>query len=113
MPSSDSSKLDLIFKALSDPTRRLILDKLRDQDLTLLELEKDFDMTFQAVSKHLKVLEKAGLLEKVKNGKQRICQYKNAPMEEAWGWLSKHYDLWKDSFQSLESYLNESKEKND
>ena len=113
MSSPDSSNLDLIFKALSDPTRRLILDKLKEQDLTLLELEKDFDMTFQAVSKHLIVLEKAGLLEKVKNGKQRVCQYRNAPMEEAWGWLSKHYDLWKDSFESLEIYLNNSKENND
>jgi len=107
MPDSPSSStLDKVFKALADPTRRAILQKLKESDSTLLELSENFNMSFQAVAKHIKVLEHAGLLQKERAGKYQICKYHPEPMFRAMTWLSQHYDMWHDSFQTLEKLLD-------
>ena len=105
-----SETLDKIFHALADPTRRAILAKLKESDGTLLELSENFDMSFQAVSKHIKVLQNANLLQKQKKGRYQVCKYHSEPLFHAMAWLSRHYDMWKDSFQNLEKLLDQQKE---
>ncbi len=102
----ENQKLDKVFSALSDSTRRSILVQLKKAPKTLMELADQYDMSFQGVSKHLKVLENAELLNKEKNGRQYICRHKAEMLTEAITWISHQHDFWSQNFDSLDQFLN-------
>ena len=105
-----TSELNKVFSALSDPNRRKILEMLNQDDSTLLELASSFDVSFQAISKHLKVLEDAQLLTKEKQGKYYICKYHPDKLKDAVDWISKHHKFWQNNFDRLDSFLSENKD---
>ncbi len=100
------NRLDIVFAALADPTRRRIVEELRMSDRTVVELSKLFDMSLPAVSKHLKILNNAGLLDKQKDGKFIVCSYSPKPFKEAMRWIGEQYDFWNEGFDSLEKFLD-------
>ena len=102
-----SNELDRTFSALADPTRRAILSRLSRGGSSVGELAAPFNMSLPAVSKHLRVLEKAGLLRREKDGRVRRCSLKAAPMAEAAGWLSFYRRFWEGQLDSLADYLGE------
>lgn len=108
-----TSKLDYIFAALSDPTRRAILETLQQGEKPVMDIAKDFAITFQATSKHLKVLDRAGLIKRKKIGRQSICIYNPQPMSEAFTWMAQQYDFWQSNFDSLEQFLDNLKPNSD
>jgi len=99
--------LDSIFSSLSDPTRRDILRRLISQELTISEIAKPYDMTFAAISKHLKVLEKAQLIIKQRRGKEQMVSVSPAALKDAADYLENYRLLWDDRFQSLDKLLKE------
>lgn len=99
--------LDLIFGALSDPTRRKIVEKLSFEELMVTEIASDFDISLPAVSKHLKVLEKAGIVKRIKEGKVHRISVKKDSMNDAWQWIERYKYLWEKKFDSLERYLSD------
>jgi DNA-binding transcriptional ArsR family regulator len=101
-----TTELDLVFSALADPTRRKIIEKLKSRSYTIVELSGLFDMSLPAVSKHLKVLDRASLIEKEKEGKFVVCSYNPKPFEKALGWIGKQYNFWNEGFDSLEKLLD-------
>lgn len=100
-----SDPLSATFAALADPTRRAILARLSSGDATVGELAEPFDMSLPAISKHLSVLEKAGLITKSRDGQRRHCHIAVGPLEEATSWLERHRDHWERQFDSLGDYL--------
>jgi len=98
--------MDKIFNALSDPSRRSMIEKLKVKEYSVLELAGHYDMTFQAVSKHLKTLERANLLTRRKEGRSYYCGYNSQPLVEAITWISKNYEFWNSNFDSLENFLD-------
>lgn len=100
-------RLNATFAALADPTRRAILARLAKGETSVTELAKPFDMTLPAVSKHLKVLERAGLIERGREAQWRPCRLKPAPLKDAAEWVGRYRDFWEQSFDRLEQYLNE------
>lgn len=103
--------LDVTFMALSDSTRRAIITLLAESDQTVSELAEPFHISLPAISKHLRILEKAGLLERMKEGRINRCRLKAAPMKEAVEWISKYRKFWEKQFDSLEKYLTDAKHK--
>ena len=99
--------LSLTFAALADPTRRAILARLSEGEATVNELAEPFDMSLQAVSKHLKVLERAGLITRGQHAQFRPCRFEAAPLETAVDWIDRHRDVWKDRFDQLEQHLRD------
>ena len=99
-----------VFAALADPTRRAILARLALGETTVGELAAPFEMSLPAVSKHLSVLETAGLIEREKQGRLRRCHLKAAPMKEAADWISRYSTFWEARFDSLARYLERSAE---
>ncbi|MEW9530414.1 ArsR/SmtB family transcription factor [Microbispora sp. NPDC049125] len=95
-------QLSLIFAALADPTRRAILARLADGEATVNELAEPFDMSLQAVSKHLKVLERAGLISRGREAQWRPCRLEAAPLASASDWIQRYRDCWTDQFDRLE-----------
>jgi DNA-binding transcriptional ArsR family regulator len=108
-----SDHLSTTFAALADPTRRAILARLALGDAPVKELAEPFDMSLPAVSKHLKVLEKAGLIARSREAQWRPCKLEAARLKEATDWLEHYRKFWEQSFDRLEAYLTElqSKEK--
>ena len=104
---TEQQQLDLIFGALADPTRRGILARLAQGEATVMELAKPFDMSLPAVSKHLKVLERAGLISRGRDAQWRPCRLEPAPLEEARGWIDMHRTIWEESFSRLDDLLLE------
>jgi DNA-binding transcriptional ArsR family regulator len=104
---SNERQLDLIFGALADPTRRAILARLAQGEATVMELAKPFDMSLPAVSKHLKVLERAGLISRGRDAQWRPCRLAPAPLEEARSWIDLHRAIWEESFSRLDDVLLE------
>ena len=102
--------LDSTFGALSDPTRRDILQRLGNTELSVGELARFYDLTFAAVSKHLKVLEKACLVIKRKRGKQHMVSLAPQAFADAAEYLEWYKSLWESRLDSLEQYLIENKE---
>lgn len=100
--------LDHIFSALSDPTRRAILARLALGETTVSELAEPFDMSLPAVSKHLKVLEGAGLLVRERHGRLHLCQIDGTPMREAAAWIGRYRRFWDTQLDSLADYLERS-----
>jgi DNA-binding transcriptional ArsR family regulator len=97
--------LDLTFHALSDPTRRRILSRLAHSETSISDLAKPYKMSLQAVSKHLGVLRKAGLISQSRQGRVRTCRLVGRPLEDASGWLLEYRRFWEAQLDSLESFL--------
>ncbi len=93
------------FFALSDPTRRAILLRLSKSEATVGELASPFDMSAPAITKHLKVLERAGLIRKEKDGQLRRCILQQAPLKGASDWLEHYSHFWEESFDQLDGVL--------
>lgn len=98
-------KLSRTFTALADPTRRAILAKLSRGEATVQELSKPFDMSGPAITKHLKVLERAGLISRGKEAQWRPCRLETEALKEASDWISEYRKIWEDSFDRLDAYL--------
>lgn len=105
-----SSQLDATFAALADPTRRAILKRLADGEASVLELVKPFSMSQPAISKHLRVLERAGLVSRGRDRQRRPCRLRATPLEEATEWLEAYRRFWDDRFQHLDAVLEEMKQ---
>jgi DNA-binding transcriptional ArsR family regulator len=103
----DADHLDATFAALSDPTRRAILARLRRGDASVAELAAPFAISQPAVSKHLKVLERAGLVSRGRDAQRRPCHLEAAPLREAVDWLANYRDYWEESYQRLDALLDE------
>ena len=101
------ARLDAVFSALSDPTRRAILERLARHDATVGELAAPFDVSLPAISKHLRVLENAGLLAREKRGRVHRCRFVPGPIVEATGWLGRYQRFWEERLDALEDYLRE------
>ncbi len=99
--------LDMIFGALADPTRRAILARLAKGKASVTELSEPFNMSMPAVSKHLKVLEQAGLIARDRQAQLRPCRLQPAPLKEAAVWLERYRRFWAHSFNRLDTYLEE------
>ena len=99
--------LSTIFAALADPTRRAILARLSQGEATVLELAAPFPMSLPAVSKHLKVLERAGLISRGREAQWRPCRLEPKTMQEAADWLDAYRQLWEESLDRLGEYLRE------
>jgi DNA-binding transcriptional ArsR family regulator len=99
--------LDAVFGALADPTRRAILARLSKGDATVLELAEPFDMSQPAVSKHLKVLERAGLIARGRDAQRRPCHLEPRRLKEAADWLGTYQQFWEESYNRLDDYLHE------
>jgi DNA-binding transcriptional ArsR family regulator len=97
--------LTTTFAALADPTRRAILSRLADGDATVNELAEPFPISLQAVSKHLKVLERAGLITRGRRAQLRPSHLEGAPLKEAAAWIDEYRPLWQGSFDRLEERL--------
>ena len=107
-----SQALDATFSALADPTRRAILARLSQGEAKVTELAEPFDMSLPAVSKHLTVLERAGLLVRERDGRVRRCRIEAAPLQEASDWIETYRVFWENQLDSLARYLGENKETN-
>jgi DNA-binding transcriptional ArsR family regulator len=101
-----TDELSRTFAALADPTRRAILARLAEGEATVGELAAPFDMTFAAVSKHLRVLENAGLVSRGREAQFRPAQLDARPLAAASGWIGDYARFWADSLGSLDQYLN-------
>ena len=99
--------LDVVFAALADPTRRAILSKLSSGDASVNEIASPFDMSQPAISKHLKVLERAGLVTRQVDQQRRPARLNAAPMKEAVAWLEAFREFWAGSFDQLDGLLSE------
>ncbi|HEX2913148.1 MAG TPA: metalloregulator ArsR/SmtB family transcription factor [Chloroflexia bacterium] len=108
MVNNNILEMDKVFSALSDPTRRTILDRLRQGQASISEIAEPFEISLPAISKHLKVLEKAGLISNVKEGRTHYLHLNPQPMKAAMEWLEFYRRLWEDQFDSLADYLAES-----
>lgn len=97
--------LTLTFAALADPTRRAILERLARGPATVKELAEPFDISLPAISKHLKVLEHAGLIERGREAQWRPARLQAAPLKDAFQWLETYRRNWEESFDRLEEYL--------
>ena len=102
-----SDHLSTTFAALSDPTRRAILARLALGETTVTELAQPFEMSLPAISKHLKVLERAGLIARGREAQWRPCRLEAARLKEASDWLERYRQFWEHSLDRLEEYLNE------
>ncbi|UXN72468.1 metalloregulator ArsR/SmtB family transcription factor [Devosia sp. A8/3-2] len=107
MPTS--ANLDATFRALSDPTRRAILARLAQGEASVMELAEPFAMSQPAISKHLKVLENAGLISRGRDAQRRPCKLEAQPLAEATGWLIEYRKYWEAQFERLDDLLDELK----
>jgi DNA-binding transcriptional ArsR family regulator len=101
--------LDATFSALSDPTRRAILARLAEGEATVSELVAPFQLSQPAISKHLKVLEKAGLISRGRDAQRRPCRIEAKPLAAANEWLEDYRKLWEANFERLDALLDELK----
>ena len=101
----ETDPLSTTFAALADPTRRAILARLATGEATVNELAEPFEITLQAVSKHLKVLERAGLISRGRDAQYRPCHLESAPLDSAIGWIEQHRNIWQQRLDQLEQYL--------
>lgn len=106
MPATQT-QLDLTFAALADPTRRAILARLAEGDASVNELAAPFEMSQPAISKHIKVLENAGLVSRGKDAQRRPVKIEALPLADAVGWLENYRKFWEQSYQRLDTLLDE------
>ena len=100
-----AAQLDRTFAALSDPTRRAILDRLSRGEASLSELARAFPVSIQAVAKHLRVLEEAGLVTRGREGQLRPARIDGAPLREAAQWIERYKPFWRASFRRIDQRL--------
>jgi DNA-binding transcriptional ArsR family regulator len=105
------NRLDATFAALADPTRRAILARLASSDASVVELAEPFAMSQPAISKHLKVLERAGLISRGRDAQRRPRRLEAKPLEEATEWLEGYREFWEGNYQRLDALLEELKTK--
>ena len=105
----ESDPLSNTFGALADPTRRAILSRLASGEASVSELAEPFKMSLPAVSKHLKVLERAGLIARGREAQWRPCRLEAAPLKEVDDWVQHYRQFWEQSFDRLDGYLQELK----
>ena len=99
--------LNATFAALADPTRRAILARLAEGEAPVTQLAEPFEMSLPAVSKHLKVLERAGLIERSRHAQWRTCRLAPEPLKEVAAWVERYRRFWDESLDRLDEYLNE------
>ena len=102
-----ADRLSRTFSALADPTRRAILARLASGEASVAELAEPFDMSLPGISKHLKVLERAGLITRGREAQWRPCRLQPRPLKNAANWLDHYRVFWEHSLDRLEGYLNE------
>lgn len=100
-------QLSEVFSALADPTRRAILARLADGPATVNELAQPFPVTLQAISKHLKVLERAGLISRGREAQWRPCRLDATPLRQAADWVGEYQRFWDERYDQLDQYLRE------
>ena len=100
-----SDAISNTFSALADPTRRAILARLALGETSVTELAEPFEMSMPAVSKHLRVLENAGLVERSRHAQYRPVKLRAEPLRQAWGWIEEYRQFWEESFDRLDAYL--------
>lgn len=103
----DSDRLDATFSALADPTRRAILELLAQGESTVTELVEPFDISQPAISRHLKVLERAGLVRVERDGRRRPRRVDPEPLEEVTEWVERYREVWEANYQRLDALLEE------
>ena len=104
-----TDQLSTTFAALADPTRRAILARLASGECSVSELAEPFDMSLPAISKHLKVLERAGLISRGRDAQRRPSRLEPKPLAEATEWLERYREIWEGNFQRLDALLDELK----
>src|SRR5689334_2840052 len=105
MPVTAPDRFDAVFAALSDPTRRSIVGRLADGEATVLELAEPFPISLPAVSRHLKVLEQAGLISRGRDGQRRPCRLRPEPLAEVAAWAEHTRAAWEQRLDRLEAHL--------
>jgi DNA-binding transcriptional ArsR family regulator len=105
-------QLSRVFAALADPTRRAILARLAEGEATVNQLAAPFPISLQAVSKHLKVLERAGLISRGRDGQWRPCRLESGPLREVSLWVEQYRRHWEERFEHLDGYLRKLTEEN-
>lgn len=108
---SDDDRLSQIFAALSNSTRRALLERLAEGEATVNELAEPFDMSLPAISKHIKVLERAGLVTQGQKAQYRPCTIDVTPLEEVSRWTERYRPLWEERFDQMDDYINQLKDK--
>jgi DNA-binding transcriptional ArsR family regulator len=111
MRTLTSDRLSLTLAALADPTRRAILARLAAGDASVSELAAPFDMSLPGVSKHLKVLRRAGLIEQGRAAQWRPCKLHAEPLKDVADWVEQYRQFWDESFERLDDYLHELQDK--
>jgi len=104
------TNLDATFAALADPTRRAIVARLARGEATVTDLAEPFDMSLPAISKHLRVLERAGLITRGHVAQTRPCKLSPKPLDEATAWIEKHKTTWEGRLDRLDAYVKQLKE---
>ncbi len=107
MVNNSGAELSAVFSALADPTRRAILDNLRVSQARVIDVARPFGMSIPAISRHLKLLEQAGLIEKIPEGRETLCRIKpgTPAMRLASSWIQTQTQFWNDRLDSLEIFL--------
>jgi DNA-binding transcriptional ArsR family regulator len=102
-----ADQLSTTFAALADPTRRAVLARLASGEVSVTDLAEPFEMSLPAVSKHLKVLERAGLIARGRDAQWRPCRLEAAPLKDVADWVERYRQFWTESFDRLDNYLHE------
>jgi DNA-binding transcriptional ArsR family regulator len=102
-----ADQLSLTFAALADPTRRAILSRLASGEMSVTELARPFKISLPAISRHLKVLERAGLIKRGRDAQWRPCRLEARPLEEASAWVDQYRTFWEGGLDRLDGYLRE------
>ena len=113
MRGMEPDRLSATFAALADPTRRAILARLAGGEATVSELAAPFDMSLPGISKHLKVLQRAGLIEQGRHAQWRPCRLKSEPLRDVADWVGQYRRHWEESFDRLDAYLRELRDSED
>lgn len=100
-----SGALDSVFAAVSDPTRRAILARLQSGEMTVSEIAAPYEMSLHAVSKHIRVLESAGLVERDIRGREHFCRIDARPLREAASWIDHYREFWEQRLEALERHV--------
>ncbi|HYL74891.1 MAG TPA: metalloregulator ArsR/SmtB family transcription factor [Bryobacteraceae bacterium] len=111
MRASADDQLDRVFHALSDRTRRALINRLADGPRMITELAAPFDMSLPAVSKHLRVLEEARLVDRAVDGRVHRCSFAPEPLREAEQWLDRYRSFWEDNLEALARYVEPKKKR--
>jgi len=111
MGEYQSARLDGVFNALCDPTRRAILARLTDADARVTEIAGDFPISLNSISKHIRMLERAGLLRRSIVGRDHVLSLNAAPLAEAMAWIERYRRFWEGRLAALESYVTNKKRK--